>query len=105
MKFTTFETLVKINTQDNQSKLPPRFDVWQVVIDLGIKKIEAETHLKLRLETPLLNENGDIPLIDDEIAMCLVFYVAQMFCIDLNLKQKYIQEYEDAKVTYLWNKI
>lgn len=103
MDFKTFETLVKTNTQDSQSKLPANFPQWLIVIEAGIKKIEAETKEEIRTTDVLDGESDNIPVIED-IAMALVYHLSQQFTNDINLKQKFILDYEDAKGTFLWNK-
>ena len=103
MNFKTFEMLVKTNTQDSQSKLPASFNVWQWIIESGIKKLEAETEEVIRTTNVFDSESDNIPVIED-IAMALVCYVSQLFTNDINLKQKFISDYEDAKGTFLWNK-
>lgn len=103
MNFRTFEMLVKTNTQDAQSKMPEKFQVWKTIIEIGIRKLELETELDLSTTDTFESESDNIPLIED-ITMALVFYVSQLFTNDINLKQKFIVDYEDAKGTYLWNK-
>ncbi len=110
MTFKTFETLVKTKTQDSQSKLPPKFEDWVIVINEGIKRIDTEVKLiidsaKVEIKTTDLLEdtNGTIPIIED-LAMALVYYVSQIYVIDVTLKQKNILDYEDEKGIYIWNK-
>lgn len=103
MNFKTFETLVKTNTQDSQSKLPTSFGIWQWIIESGIKKLEVETEEAVRTTNVFDSESDNIPVIED-IAMALVCYISQLFTNDINLKQKFISDYEDAKSTFLWNK-
>jgi hypothetical protein len=103
MNFKTFEMLVKINTQDSQSKLPTTFNQWKTVIEQGIIKLEAETKEEIRTVDIFETDNDNIPLVED-IAIALVYHISQMYTSDINLKQKYILDYEDAKGTFLWNK-
>ena len=103
MTFKTFEMLVKINTQDSQSKLPTTFNQWKTVIEQGIIKLEAETKEEIRTVDIFETDNDNIPLVED-IAIALVYHISQMYINDINLKQKYILDYEDAKGTFLWNK-
>lgn len=103
MTFKTLETLLKINTQDSQSKVPTNFPQWKMVIESGIKKLEDETEEEIRTADLLEDEASNIPLVED-IAIALVYHLSQMFSNDIVLKQKYIVDYEDAKGTFLWNK-
>lgn len=103
MDFKTFETLVKVNTQDSQSKLPTAFPQWKPIIESGIKKLEVETQEDIRTAGAFDGENDNIPVVED-IASALVYYISQLFTNDVNLKQKFIIDYEDAKGTFLWNK-
>ena len=103
MDFKTFETLVKANTQDSQSKLPDNFANWKIIIESGIKKLEVETEMEIRT-TSVFDDNKDNITVIEDIAMALVYYVSHLFVTDINLKQKYILDYEDAKGTFLWNK-
>ena len=103
MNFKTFESLIKTNTQDGQSKLPSSFPQWKIVIEQGIVKLEAETREVIRTVDIFENENDNIPVIED-IVIALIYYVSQLYTNDINLKQKYIVDYEDAKGTFLWNK-
>lgn len=103
MNFKTFETLVKTNTQDSQSKLPSSFEQWQWIIESGIKKLEVETQEEIRTTDVFDSNNDNIPVIED-IVIALIYYVSQLYTNDINLKQKYILDYENAKGTFLWNK-
>ena len=103
MNYKSFKALVEINTQDAQSKLPTSFNQWKMIIELGIKKLEDETELELKTSGTFDSDNDDIPVIEN-IVMALVYHISQMFVIDINLKQKLILDYEDAKGTFLWNK-
>lgn len=103
MNFKEFETLVKINTQDAQSKLPTTFAQWKIIIETGIKKLEDETNIELKTDAEFNSDSSIIP-INQDIEMALVYYISQMLITDVTLKQKYILDYEDAKGTFLWNK-
>lgn len=102
MNFKEFKKLVEINTQDAQSKMP-NFPELKSLINLGIKKLEDETELEIRTIDVLDTDNDNIPIIDDLIP-ALIFQLSQMLTNDINLKQKHIMDYEDAKGTFLWNK-
>ena len=103
MNFKSFKTLVEINTQDGQSKLPENFAQWKIAIESGIKKLEVETQEEIRTTDVFDSNNDNIPVVED-IAAALVYYISQLFTNDVNLKQKFIIDYEDAKGTFLWNK-
>lgn len=103
MTFKTLESLVKTHTQDAQSKLPSTFPQWKIVIDEGIKKIDLEVDQEVMTDDILDSEDGNIPLVED-IAMALVYHLSQLFTNDVNLKQKYIMDYEDTKGVFIWNK-
>lgn len=103
MDFKAFKTLIEINTQDSQSKFPTTFAQWLIIIESGIKKLEAETKEEIRTTNVFDSESDNIPVVED-IATALVYYISQLFTKDVNLKQKFIIDYEDAKGTFLWNK-
>lgn len=103
MNYKSFKSLVKTNTQDGQSNMPTAFNEWQLIIEAGIKKLEAETEEEIRTVDAFDSENSTIPVVED-IVMALVYYISQLFSNDITLKQKLILDYEDAKGTFLWNK-
>lgn len=110
MTFKVFEALVKIKTQDSQSKLPPKFADWVIVINEGIKRINDEIKItinseKIEIKTNDLFETdaGNIPVIED-LTMALVYYVSQMYVSDVTLKQKYLLDYSDELGLFVWNK-
>ena len=84
-------------------KIPSSFPQWKIVIEQGIVKLEAETREVIRTVDIFENENDNIPVIED-IVIALIYYVSQLYTNDINLKQKYILDYEDTKGTFLWNK-
>lgn len=103
MTLSNFKIKVKTKTQDAQSKLPDSFAQWKLAIEEGIKKLEIETEFEIATTDLFVDDSSNIPIID-ALDMALVFYVSEMFTMDINLKQKYNIGYEDAKGTFLWNK-
>ena len=110
MTFKSFETLVKIKTQESQSKLPPKFADWVIVINEGIKRINDEIKITINSEkieiktTDLLETDADdIPIIED-LTIALVYYISQMYVSYITLKQKYLLDYSDEIGIFVWNK-
>jgi hypothetical protein len=130
MQFKELKTLVKLYTQDSQSKVPDKFSEWQLLIKQSIQSLSDTIEIQdLITNNPDDAMYRDIYSIDDtedvnyfikeadaisdedskiniqeDLAMAVVYDLAQMFTLDAGLKQKYILDKEMVISNYNWNK-
>lgn len=104
MNFKEFESIVKQNTQDTQSKLPSTFTDWQRLINQAVLNLSNELKGDVEIETPInaVDQNSTIN-IDAGLIMSIVYDVCEMLSNDINIKQKFIQQRNDVVYTHLWN--
>lgn len=128
MNFKDFKSLIEINTQDAQSKIPVKFSEWQLIIFQSISNLAKEITIdelvvstetedeklrflvdtedeKIFIKMPLKidNESSEIN-INNQLIMAVIYDVCQLLSKDLNMKQKFISDRQDVINTYNWNK-
>lgn len=130
MQFKELKTLVKFYTQDSQSKIPDKFSEWQLLIKQSIQSLSDTIEIQdlitnnpddamyrdiysendtedinyfIKETDEISNEDSKIN-IQEDLAMAVVYDLAQMFTLDAGLKQKYIQDREMVISNYNWNK-
>ena len=130
MQFKELKTLVKFYTQDSQSKIPDKFSEWQLLIKQSIQSLSDTIEIQdlitnnpddamyrdiysendtedinyfIKETDEISNEDNKIN-IQEDLAMAVVYDLAQMFTLDAGLKQKYIQDREMIISNYNWNK-
>jgi hypothetical protein len=130
MQFKELKTLVKFYTQDSQSKIPDKFSEWQLLIKQSIQSLSDTIEIQDLItnnpddamyrdiyseddtedinffikETDEISSEDSKVNIQEDLAMAVVYDLAQMFTLDAGLKQKYIQDKEMVISNYNWNK-
>ena len=130
MQFKELKTLVKFYTQDSQSKIPDKFSEWQLLIKQSIQSLSDTIEIQDMItnnpddamyrdiyseddtedinffikETEEITDEDSKINIQEDLAMAVVYDLAQMFTLDAGLKQKYIQDKEMVISNYNWNK-
>lgn len=130
MQFKELKTLVKFYTQDSQSKIPDKFTEWQLLVKQSIQSLSDTIEIQDLItnnpddamyrdiyseddtedinffikETEEITDEDSKINIQEDLAMAVVYDLAQMFTLDAGLKQKYIQDKEMVISNYNWNK-
>lgn len=130
MQFKELKTLVKFYTQDSQSKIPDKFTEWQLLVKQSIQGLSDTIEIQDLItnnpddamyrdiyseddtedinffikETEEITDEDSKINIQEDLAMAVVYDLAQMFTLDAGLKQKYIQDKEMVISNYNWNK-
>lgn len=130
MQFKELKTLVKFYTQDSQSKIPDKFTEWQLLVKQSIQSLSDTIEIQDMItnnpddamyrdiyseddtedinffikETEEITDEDSKINIQEDLAMAVVYDLAQMFTLDAGLKQKYIQDKEMVISNYNWNK-
>lgn len=130
MLYKNLKLLVITNIGASSLKLPIKFSEWQILIQQSIKNIADKVELKTLItndtnnavyrdiyseledeedidyfvkEPDLIADEDSAINIEENLAMAVVYDIAQMFQSDFALKQKHITDRDMVISDYLWN--